>query len=184
MLHLMRHGAPEVTGLMLGHRDVPVSAAGIAACVAQARNIVAGAIITSDLARAADCARQIGADQRLQAASDPRWRELDFGVWDGLPSAEIYADALAAFWNDPDASPPPGGERWSGLRARVAEALSAITEPTLVVTHAGAIRAALSVLCGFDYRQGWAIDLPYAGLVTLRLWREPSAAAQIIALRP
>ncbi len=45
-------------------------------------------------------------------------------------------------------------------------------EPALVVCHAGAIRAALAVLCGFDVRQGWAVDLPYGAVLSLRVWPE------------
>ncbi len=184
ILHLMRHGAPEMPGLMLGHSDALASAAGVGACVRNVEGLAFDAVITSDLIRAVGCAEAIAKDAGVAVRGDPRWRELDFGAWDGLATDAIDAPALAAFWDDPDASPPPGGERWQELCARVADALAAIAVPTLVVTHAGAIRAALSVLCGFDYRQGWAIDLPYAGVMTLRIWREPTPAAQITALRP
>jgi alpha-ribazole phosphatase len=113
---------------------------------------------------------------------DPRWRELDFGAWDGHAPATIDPAALSAFWDDPDVNPPPEGERWSSLTARVALACRDITVPTLVVTHAGAMRAALATLCGFSQAQTWSIDLPYAALLSLRVWREPSLAAQIVGL--
>jgi alpha-ribazole phosphatase len=52
----------------------------------------------------------------------------------------------------------------------------------LVVTHGGAIRAALADLCGFDRRQIWAFDLPYAALVSLRIWPGPKRTVQIVGL--
>lgn len=184
VLHLMRHGPPVAPGLMIGHHDAPVAPAGVAACVAQATRLDFAAIVASDLARAADCAQAVAAQRGLVVTRDARWRELAFGDWEGRAVAAIDPAAYAAFCDDPDAAPPPGGERFSDLRARVAAALEAITTPTLVVAHAGSIRTALSLLCGFDHRQVWAIDLPYASVVSLRLWREPSPVAQITRLSP
>jgi alpha-ribazole phosphatase len=53
---------------------------------------------------------------------------------------------------------------------------------TLVVTHGGAIRAALAELCGLDRRQIWAFDLPYGALVSLRIWPGPTRTVQIVGL--
>lgn len=184
LLHLMRHGTPERAGTLLGRTDSAVTPDGLAACVAQAADLGVEAIISSDLIRASDCAAGIAATKGMSATTDPRWRELDFGAWDGLAPAVIDPAALAAFWDDPDANPPPAGERWSSLTGRVAAACTAITVPTLVVTHGGAIRAALAVLCGFEQRQTWAIDLPYTAVLTLRLWHDPVPAAQIVGLWP
>ena len=113
---------------------------------------------------------------------DPRWRELDFGTWDGCTTAEIDPVALGAFWADPDAAPPPEGERWSALVARVGAALGDLPPgDILVVTHGGAMRAALAHLFAFDQRALWAFDLPYSSLLSLRLWPD---GAQIVGLAP
>ena len=116
---------------------------------------------------------------------DPRWRELDFGDWDGKAASAIDRDAFGRFWDDPDANPPAGGERWSALTARVSVAIGDLAPvPTLIVTHGGAMRAALHALCGFDQRQLWAFDLPYAALLSLRLWPGEPPGAQIAGLTP
>ncbi|QJU59761.1 histidine phosphatase family protein [Sphingomonas sp. AP4-R1] len=163
-LYLLRHGEPELAGRMLGRTDCAVTEAGIAACRARAGGLAVEHLVASDLRRARDCAGAIGAP-----AIDPRWRELDFGEWDGLAAAEIDPVALGRFWDDPDAAPPPGGERWGDLVGRVGSALAALPDvPTLVVTHGGPMRAALHLLCGFDRRQVWAFDLPYAALLVLQ----------------
>lgn len=190
LLHLLRHGAPETPGLLLGRTDALPTFAGVSACVAQASDLDVAAIVSSDLARAALAAEAIGERLRLPVTIDPRWRELDFGEWDGLPAGALDPEASRRFWDDPDAHPPPGGERWSALVARVAAAQAAIGRSgTLVVTHGGAMRAALAQLCGFSQAQLWAFDLPYAALLTLRIWPSPAGgddrpSAQIVGLWP
>ncbi|MES3096378.1 histidine phosphatase family protein [Sphingomonas aerolata] len=181
LLHLLRHGAPELTGRMLGRTDSPVTAEGMAACVARVKSLDFMRLVCSDLMRSQAIADAIGRERALAPTTDARWRELDFGAWDGLAAAEIYPAALQRFWDDPDGAPPPGGERWSNLVARVTDAIEDLTpETSLIVTHGGAMRAALKSLCGFGLRELWAFDLPYAALVTLRIW--PDRTAQIVAL--
>jgi len=181
LLHLLRHGAPELTGRMLGRTDSPVTAEGMAACVARVKPLHFNTLVCSDLMRSQAIADAIGRDRGLAPTTDARWRELDFGDWDGLAAAEIDAAALQRFWDDPDAAPPPGGERWSDLVERITDAIEDVTpETSLIVTHGGAIRAALKSLCGFGQRELWAFDLPYAALISLRIW--PDRTAQIVAL--
>lgn len=184
-LHLMRHGAPQVPGLLLGHKDMPPGADGVAACVAQVADLPFTALLSSDLARASAAAEAIGAQRGLPVQRDVRWRELDFGAWDGLAARDVDASAMAAFWNDPDANPPPGGERWSALLARVAAALDDVAaQDTLVLTHGGVMRAALAHVFGFGQRQLWAFDLPCGALLSLKIWPGAPRQGQIIGLWP
>jgi alpha-ribazole phosphatase len=178
LVHFLRHGETPRSGRLVGRTDCAVTDVGIDASLDQVEGLAFDAIVSSDLIRARACAEAIGAAVLI----DSRWRELDFGAWDGLAASEIDPLALGAFWADPDASPPPGGERWSSLVARVASALGALPEgDVLVVTHGGAMRAALAHLFGFDQRALWAFDLPYASLLSLRLWPD---GAQIVGLSP
>jgi alpha-ribazole phosphatase len=185
LLHLLRHGAPETPGLLMGRTEGEPTPAGIAACMNQTADIEIGSIVSSDLKRTRLTAQAIGDRSGLTVAIDQRWRELDFGDWDGLAASAIDPDAGSRFWDDPDANPPPGGERWSSLLARVSDAISDVTAPaTLVVTHGGAMRAALAHLCGFEQRQLWAFNLPYGALMTLRVWPGDKPVAQIVGLWP
>ncbi|SDA13052.1 histidine phosphatase family protein [Sphingomonas sp. NFR15] len=184
VLHLLRHGAPERAGLLIGRSDVAPTPDGIRACRDQASDLDVAGVVSSDLARARLAARAIGDDLGVPVVVDPRWRELDFGAWDGLATSAIDPAALSRFWDDPDAAPPPGGERWSALLARVGAAIAALPpRATLVVTHGGAMRAALALLCGFGTRQLWAFDLPYAAMLSLKIWPGTPRTAQILALR-
>ena len=179
-LHLLRHGAPVLPGRLMGRTDCAPTPDGIAACVAQAADLGVERVVSSDLQRARAAAEAIG-----PTTIDPRWRELDFGDWDGLAPDQVDSAALVRFWEDPDTCPPPSGERWSALVARVSDAIDALAPaPTLVVSHGGAMRAALHLLCGFDQPRLWAFDLPYGVLVSLRVWPGDKPSAQIVGIYP
>lgn len=185
LLHLLRHGEPSTPGLLMGHTDGEPTPAGIAACVDQVADLDITDVISSDLKRCARVAHAVGRQRGIPISVDPRWRELNFGAWDGLAASAVDPDASRRFWDDPDVNPPPSGERWSSLIARISSAIGDITGlSTLVVTHGGAIRGALACLCGFDKRQIWAVDLPYGALLTLRVWPADKPTAQIIGLWP
>jgi alpha-ribazole phosphatase len=176
LVHLLRHGETPLTGRLIGRTDCEVTEAGIAACRDRVEGLAFDAIVSSDLIRAYVCAGSIGSP----FDADRRWRELDFGAWDGLLTAEIDPAALGAFWEDPETAPPPGGEPWSSLVERVGDAVEDLPPgDVLVVTHAGAMRAALAYLFGFSHRTVWAFDLPCASLLSLRLFPD---GAQIVGL--
>src|SRR3546814_1153233 len=141
-------------------------------------------LIASDLSRARSAGEVLSAALHVPLTVDSRWRELDFGQWDCKATGDIDSEALGRFWAAPDCYPPPGGERWSAFVERVAAGLADLPPaPTLVVTHGGVVRAALHLLCGFGQRQIWTFDLPYAALLTLKVWRDDEPSAQIVADR-
>lgn len=183
LLHLMRHGPPETPGLLLGRTDAAPLPSGIDACVRHANGLAINTLVSSDLSRARRAADAIGAHRRMPVTIDPRWRELDFGDWDGLAPSQVDAAALTRFWDDPDTDAPPGGESWSRLVARVTAAIADLRGSTLVMTHGGTMRAALAHLCGLSPTQCWAIDLPYGALLSLRIWPGATPSGQIVGLR-
>ena len=181
-LHLLRHGAPLREGRLLGHLDEPSTETGILACAARVEGLAIDRLITSPLLRARAAADRIGQATGRGAEPDDRWRELDFGAWDGALPADIDPAALARFHDDPDVAPPPGGERWSSLLARVGAAMAETRGgSTLVVTHGGAMRGALAWACGLSARQGWSVSLPYGALLSLDIWPE-ARAGRIVGL--
>lgn len=182
VVHLLRHGATEAEGRLIGSFDALPRAEGVAACVARAAGLAVEVVCCSDRARTRVPAERIAAGLGVAAQADPRWRELDFGAWDGAALAAIDAGALAAFQADPARHSPPGGESWAALQARIGDALAAIERPTLIVTHAGAMRAALASLCAIDFPQLWNIALPHAALLSLRVWPGTPRVGQIIGL--
>lgn len=102
---------------------------------------------------------------------DVRWREFDFGAWDGLTWEQIVERApelrdlpsTAA-----DRFRPPGGETYSHVRARVAQALADLETTAghvLIVTHAGPLHAALDILVGDGFPE---VRLTPAGITRLQ----------------
>lgn len=188
ILHLLRHGPPVRPGLLLGHTDDPACDESGANLSPVLHTVTIRRIVTSDLRRACGAAQVLAATRGVPLTIDPRWRELDFGTWDGLAPQAVPAVDLARFWDDPDACPPPDGESWSALRERVRQATAEIVngklaDGTLVMTHAGAMRAAISCLTGLDHRAVWALDLPYGALLSLRIWPGDALAGQIVGLQ-
>lgn len=164
-LFLVRHGetAWNAERRFQGQSDVPLSPRGhtqASAIAAALANMPFARAYSSDLDRARATAHAIVADRGLTVETDARLREFDFGAWEGLTWAQIVArwpeldDQLptrARFYE------PTDGERFEHVVARVRSFLDELRARealgnVLIVTHAGALHAALEVLApeGFD----------------------------------
>ncbi len=83
-------------------------------------------IVSSSMQRCAAFARELADARGLPLATDPRLAEYHFGDWQGVPIEQLadeQGDALAAFWRDPVAHPPPGGETFHAFATRLCAAL-------------------------------------------------------------
>lgn len=128
-------------------------------------------IISSPLKRCAEFGRRISLQQRIDFCLDRRFMELNFGAWEGKTAAQIMQTAPAAleqFWQNPECSPPPGGETLASLRARVLAAWNELLvlnhRNILVITHGGPIRTILAEVLGASDQQMLAFRVPYASL--------------------
>ncbi len=128
-------------------------------------------IVSSSMRRCAAFARELADARGLPLAIDPRLAEYHFGDWQGVPIEQLadeQGDALAAFWRDPVAHPPPGGETFHAFATRLCAALDAHAPATgervLVITHGGAIRLLRCLVEARDYGDMAGIDVPHAGL--------------------
>lgn len=159
LLGFLRHG--EVAGaahVYRGRSDAPLTPHGHAQMHAALAAMPRwGAIVSSPARRCLDFACEAAAERGIACSVDPDWRELDFGAWEDLRPDEAAArdaDFHAAFVRDPRRCAPPGGETLDALDARVNAALGRLGEsaraPTLVVTHAGAMRAVLAQVLGLS----------------------------------
>lgn len=153
----LRHG--EVAGaahVYRGRSDAPLTPRGRAQMHAALAALPAwGAVVSSPARRCLDFACEVAAERGMDCRVDADWHELDFGVWEDLrpdQAAARDAEAHAAFVHDPRHHAPPGGETLDALDARVGAALGRLggtaRMPTLVVTHAGAMRAVLAQVLG------------------------------------
>ncbi|MEO1719827.1 MAG: histidine phosphatase family protein [Pseudomonadota bacterium] len=172
MLHLIRHGETRATGHLLGRTDPEPTPAGVTAVRDQLRQCDAELAIASPLRRA----RAAFGDA---AAIDEDWAEIDFGDWDGqrLKSLnETTGGRFGQFLEDPEAVTPPNGESWPQFRLRIARGIETLldtnVESAAVVTHAGAIRTAIHIVCGAPFRATWAMRIDYATAVSLNVDRD------------
>lgn len=141
------------------------------------------AIVTSPLRRCVDFAHDLASARRVPLRVDARLAEYHFGDWQGVPIdvlAKEQGEALARFWADPVACPPPGGEPFAAFRERLCAALNevalaAVTQRVLVVTHGGAIRLLRCEAEGRDFGDMANIEVPHASLHPLD-WATPGGA--------
>ncbi len=165
-LTLVRHLQPEVdSGRCYGITDLPLAPGWEAAADALIAALPdVSAVVSSPLGRCLRVAERVSATRMLHLQIDPGWREIDFGRWEGrrwddIPRAEI--DGWAA---DLMGYAGHGGESVETLKARVARAMARAPEGALIVTHAGAIRAALALS---EVAGAWEAKVPFGGVVTL-----------------
>jgi broad specificity phosphatase PhoE len=165
-LVLIRHGQTQWNreGRWQGQADPPLNAFGRrqARRAAQAlRGSGLDHLYTSDLRRALESARIIGAELGLAIIPEPRLREISLGRWQGMLSADIeaqYADEFRRWHTSPLTTRPPDGEDLHTLAARVLEAISEIAlrhpdQRVGIVAHELPIAIILSHAQGVDLAQ-------------------------------
>ena len=146
-------------GVLSGHGRSPLTAEGRrqAARLSRCRpELASGQVVASDLPRVRQTVA-LAVGTGVDVTIDARWRERDFGAFEGLPQDVAAArDPLAADSEQPAAFHvrAPGGESWADVFLRVREALrDLLAEPThdvAVFAHGGTIRLAWCVLMGVD----------------------------------
>lgn len=188
-LLLIRHGATAWNreGRYQGHADPPLDRTGRAQARRLARalgGLRVDAIYSSDLRRAVETAAPLAGALALPVQTDARLRELHFGAWDGRRVEEVIAGdpaAWEAWWSDPVALAPPGGENVPALWARLARALAEIggRHPggtVAVVTHGGPLRLVMARLATGRLHPPPAAGVPNGGWLLVT----PAALAALL----
>jgi alpha-ribazole phosphatase/probable phosphoglycerate mutase len=171
-LYLVRHGETEWNAQhrYQGHSDLPLNQKGIE----QARQLAIrlqsqkiDLVYSSDLQRAQQTAEILTTEINLRATagreikvqSDPRLREINFGMLEGYTfdeALERWPEMIARWLNDYN-QPPEGGERIDEFAARVSQFLSEIRKncaekTVLVVAHGGPLREIIQSVLGTSQR--------------------------------
>ena len=144
---MVRHTRPQVAdGTCYGRTDLDVADGfEVAADQIIATLPAAAKIVTSPLQRCAKLAARISTAFGQTVTVDERFMEMDFGQWENRAWRDIPRAELDAWASDFYHARPHGGESVAMLDARVKAALSDLStapHPTLIVTHAGVVRAA------------------------------------------
>jgi broad specificity phosphatase PhoE len=109
------------------------------------------ALVHSGLERAAFLAQRLALLKRIEPSVDARWRERDFGTWEGRTWHSIWREtgnAMDGMLTHPDRYRPGEGETTAELAERSIAAWRALPHDGLVVviTHGGPIAAIRSVI--------------------------------------
>lgn len=132
-------------------------------------------IYASDLGRTMETAEIIAEYHGRKVVPAAPMRELSFGIWEGLTYDEIIQKWPKEYkrWQDnPYNEKPPEGETLSELCERTSGFLmkAAKEHPDgriLVVSHAGPIRAILSVLLNLEQKLFWKFKISNTSLTVL-----------------
>jgi alpha-ribazole phosphatase len=133
-------------------------------------------IITSPLQRCQAFANALGKRHDITVTIEPRFKEVGFGVWEGLTHDEIKlgrASEYRAFLKDPLNHRPQGAENLDDFIKRVVNAYDeTITrhnnQHCLIVAHAGVIRALVARTVHATPTGLYRIKISNGGITRLR----------------
>ncbi len=150
---LVRHGQTEwnTTGRFQGQSDIELTKTGVEQAEKAAAYLADEAICAvyaSDLKRATETARRIGARHALFVSPLPALREIFFGDWEGLTYEEIkkdWPDEIDRMFSAPSTLAIPHGETFRDVAARAVPAVDALAKKhegktILLVSHGATIR--------------------------------------------
>ena len=169
-LLLLRHGrtAWNASKRIQGQLDPPLDEVGRAQAALAARTVAAlgpTTIVSSDLQRAYDDATLIGQEADLPVTTDPRLREIDVGLWQGLTGVEAqerFPEEYAA-WRVGSDVRRGGGETYEEVGERAAAAareLAASLPPDglgVIVTHGGTARSLMGRMLDLPFEHWWQL---------------------------
>jgi len=180
-LLLVRHGqtAWNVEVRFQGQTDIPLDETGKRQAAALSQRLAKqqiAAIYASDLSRAWQTAGAIQSAIMMRnpcrLIAEPRFREMNFGDWQGMTYAEILekdARAISEWQMDNLHKAPPGGETLLQLAERVQTALADIQathpeETILIIGHGGSLQMLISQALGLPPSAYWQFHLSNASL--------------------
>ena len=179
-LLLLRHGetAWNRERRYQGWTDTPLSATGLQQAEAAAREPKEhpfAAVYASPLQRARDTATVIASLHGLEVETDPAFKELAFGEWEGLTLDEARArdKALYEGWaKTPHLVSPPGAETLAQVRERVLGGLGRLRaghtdQVVCLVAHGIPVRILILEALGLGLDRIWSLHSAPTGISEL-----------------
>ena len=147
-VYLIRHGRTEANEkwLYCGSTDLSLSEAGREELKGIHYEIPGMRFLTSGMKRTNETLRILFGDVPYE--EDPRFREVDFGIFEMRSYYEIQDTPEFQAWvaGDNESNIPPEGESGLQMKRRVLEAFSEIGEDTVLICHGGVIAAIMAHL--------------------------------------
>tara|TARA_B110000503_G_scaffold25349_1_gene40042 strand:- start:8187 stop:8813 length:627 start_codon:yes stop_codon:yes gene_type:complete len=179
-IDLLRHGACEGGEIYRGRTDVVLSSEGWQQ-MEQATATPANwqSVVTSPLQRCRTFAEHCASRFQIPLQVVTDFREMDFGDWEGRLLKEVWrseAQTVSAFYDDPSAVTPPGGEPTVMVQERVAAAWQALVQQCagqhlLLVCHGGVIRLLLGHLLNMPLATIARLHIPYASISRIQVYQ-------------
>jgi alpha-ribazole phosphatase len=176
-VYLVRHGqvADGHTDKYHGNNDIGLSDKGVRQfedLAAQLAGLPLAGIYASNLTRTQTGAAIISRGRDLEPQIIPEFREIHFGVWEGLSFTEIaarYPAELEARFRDLTGFRIPGGESLLDVSSRVLPRLDDliaqhVEQAFIIVAHAGVNRVILSQALGLPLDHLFRLDQNYGCL--------------------
>ena len=162
----LRHPQPAVDpGICYGQTDLDITATGREQ-IAQALQATppVARLVASPALRCRDLALGLAERNGIEPIFDERLWEMHMGEWEGLPWVQIPREHSDPWLKDPFNLPTPGGESFRDVQLRVLAAIAEIgaTKDTVLVCHAGPIRAVQMAWYGLSFREAFASTPAYA----------------------
>jgi broad specificity phosphatase PhoE len=161
-----------------GWQDTPLSESGRGQAEAVGR-LLAGeqlaAVWSSPLGRARETASVIAAKQALSVREAAAFKEMRFGDWEGLTSAEVSArfPELYQSWRDtPHLVAVPGGETLGDVQKRVLAGLAELRtahdgQTICLVAHGISARILILEALGLGLDRVWSLEIAPTGVSEL-----------------
>lgn len=164
---LFRHGMTEMNErkAYCGSIDVPLSARGIADLIEKKSlfsypDIKGFKVVHSGMKRTLQTIKILYPNACAGAVSNSSFKEIDFGVFEGLTYEELKQRQEYKEWisGDNEANICPGGESGNMMKNRVLSSFSEIAEDSLsyaVFTHGGPIACIMEYLFPEENKNRW-----------------------------
>ena len=176
-LLIVRHGETEwnAEGRIQGHTDIGLSENGAQQARSLGQRLADRQIdvaYSSDLKRTSETARLALGDRNVVLNETPRLREYHKGIFEGMTLTEIqtqFPDEYPKYLEKDLSYAPEGGETTRDVSTRMASIFQEIKakhldETVLVVSHGGALRAAMVSLLGMSLEGNWSFVFGNCGL--------------------
>jgi broad specificity phosphatase PhoE len=174
--HWVRHG-PTHEKSFVGWRDVPADLSDLALIDRVRAHLPQSAVIvSSDLIRSVATADVLAAPEHRRLPHEPDFREIHFGVWDGMEFDAVAArdpELSRAFWEKPGDVQAPDGESWNQTMARVTAVVDRLNADhpeghIVAVAHFGVILTQVQRALGVSAYEAMAHKIDNISVTTLR----------------
>lgn len=134
-------------------------------------------MFSSDSTCTVDAAKVLNQLWKVPHAQDTRLRDMNFGVWENQPWAEIekqHAEVVNAWQDDWTTTTPPEGESFEQMAARAKAWLQDLqathvgADRIVVVGHARSLRTLLCTALSLPLRHAFQFDVQPAQVTVLR----------------